>query len=102
MMLHEKSLKDLLLKRVETMTKQYTEKLGSEDLLFEESINEYVGIKIHHGYPFLFDVNKRIVYPRGLGNKMIMEIYLRLKDRKIYCKNTYNGLTYKTRPKKNK
>ena len=100
MMLHERSLKSILIERIKNYTTEYTSILGNNYLYFDQSTDKYIGVKLHHGHPFLIDKNHSITYPRGIHSRIVMDVYMSLKDRKVFTKNEIEGLTYKARPKK--
>jgi hypothetical protein len=100
-MLHENSLKSILIERIKNYTTVYTSVVESKLLFFDTPIDKFIGIKNHHGHPFLFDEKNIITYPRGIQSKIVMDVYLSLKDRNVYTKKKVEGLTYRVRPKKN-
>lgn len=100
MMLHESSLKTLIIKRISNYTNEYTAILGNQYLMFEEKVGEYIGVKNHHGHPFLVKEGNGLTYPRGIHGKLLVQTYLNLKEKKIYARNTSGGTTFKVRMKK--
>lgn len=100
MMLHESSLKTLIIKRISNYTSEYTAILGNQYLMFEERVGEYIGVKNHHGHPFLVREGNMLTYPRGVHGKLLIETYLNLKEKKIYARNTSGGTTFKVKMKK--
>jgi hypothetical protein len=102
MMLHENSLKSIMIERIKNYTTSYTSVLETNLLYFDKPKDKYIGVKNHHGHPFLFDEKNTITYPRGIHSKVVMDVYLSLKDRNVYTKKNVEGLTYTVRPKKNK
>lgn len=100
MMLHESSLKTLIIKRISNYTSEYTAILENEYLMFEEKVGEYIGVKNHHGHPFLVREGNMLTYPRGVHGKLLIQTLENLKEKKIYSKNTKDGITFKVRLKK--
>lgn len=101
MMLHEESLKSLIIKRISNYTSEYTAILNNQIILFDNKVGEYIGIKNHHGHPFLVREGNMLTYPRGIHGKFLVQTYLNLKEKKIYAKNTIGETTFKVRLKKN-
>ena len=101
MMLHEESLKSLIIKRISNYTSEYTAILNNQIILFDNKVGEYIGIKNHHGHAFLVREGNMLTYPRGIHGKFLVQTYLNLKEKKIYAKNTSGETTFKVRLKKN-
>ena len=100
MMLHESSLKTLIIKRISNYTNEYTAILGNQYLIFEEKVGEYIGVKNHHGHPFLVREGNMLTYPRGVHGKLLVQTYMNLKEKKIYARNISGDTTFKVRLKK--
>ena len=98
-MLHDNTLKDLILKKLQQETKDLTEVLGNKELLFDNQIGNYKGIKLHHGYVFLQTVTDQITYPRGIPGKYLIETYKMVKGKKIHCYNIVGKQKFKVKPK---
>ncbi len=100
MMLHESTLKTLIIKRISNYTNQYSAILNNSYIMFEEKIGDYIGVKNHHGHPFLVKEGNGLTYPRGIHGKILVQTYNALKDKKIYARNTTEGVTFKVKLKK--
>lgn len=100
MMLHERPLSNIVIKKINTYLQNYIKILGNDTLHFNNKIGEYVGIKNHYGYPFLIKENGSIVYPRGSGGKVIMCTFLSLKNKDFHSRNKLDGYTYRVKLKK--
>ena len=99
-MLHESTLKTLIIKRISNYTNQYSSILNNSYIMFEERIGDYIGVKNHHGHPFLVKEGNALTYPRGIHGKILVQTYKTLKDKKIYARNTTEGVTFKVKLKK--
>lgn len=100
MMLHENNIKTILIERIKRYTEEYSTILRDNKIFFDNKIDKYHGIKFHHGYPFLIDKDNVITYPRGITGKIVMDVYITLKNKKIHSIKEIEGRNYKVRPKR--
>lgn len=100
MMLHEKTLKTLLVNQIKSRTEDHVKILGCDSIYFDEPIENFIGVKLHHGYPFFFDSDNRLTYPRGMNGQIIVETIRKFQGRKCYVYRINNGLSFKVRMKK--
>lgn len=102
-MLHEnKDLKTLIIRKIQLRLNNVAEVTKSREFYFDEKVEEkYLGIKLHHGHPFLFEGFNQLTYLRGISGKTILDTFLKINQKRIYSIHQKNGLTYRVREKSN-
>jgi hypothetical protein len=101
MMLHDRepTMKILIIEKLRNYVKEYQEILKNDTIYFQDKVDKYSGVKLHHGYVFLFESPTQLTYPRGIHGKILVNILNKLKEKKVYSINQNEGLTYKVKLK---
>lgn len=99
MMLHDKTLKTILIEKIRNKVTSISLVTQEQYIYFDKPIGKYKGVKLHHTYPFLFESEDVITYYRGVHGGIIKESLEKFKLRKYYVRKTVEGRTFKVRPK---
>lgn len=102
MMLHERKFTNKIIDKITIYLNNKTKEFEEDTLIFNEPVEKYTKIKNHNGYPFLIDENGKLVYPRGLGGKIILETFVKIKNNEFYAYKDFNGKKFKVKHKQKK